>query len=476
MQKVAIYNNRQFESFNEISYNFDETLESLMGKYDSFIDKRHVKLACGNNVFNDWNVKLQTVLMYGKAISIFDYRININVIFKSKCSTETGQFIIQMDSRASLSKLKIKILEKIDIINYEVSLFLDGALRTSCSKTFPVISSLKLNNRNEELNEGVSLYELFDDCSQIYVEFERKWLLNNDFKLYVKTLTGRVYELMMHSRDTVDDLKTMILNEHGIPIDIQRLVFGGKELEDGMRLTNYNINNEYTVHLILKLRGGGFDFTDLNYDPSRLQWSKNGPAWRNAKVGLCLEGKCTNPSCKAYNHTVIMNIGVPIIYQLGVIGQKPTECPMCKFYVKPITCGLNNCEWRFIGVKETQRGLERAESAWKRVDDEYHRFNDSEDSMACWNSLVIETRKHQDLNNNNIFSDKDYKNRVKIENKTNNEICAICLDDIEVTNYDCTTLKCKHMFHSLCASRWSERSSSCPMCRTCWTTDDCLSR
>jgi len=63
----------------------------------------------------------------------------------------------------------------------------------------------------------------------------------------------------------------------------------------------------------LKLRGGGC-FANLSQEPKIFEWSKNAPDWRIAKMGLCLEGKCTNKQCKAYNSTVIINMGVPVIF------------------------------------------------------------------------------------------------------------------------------------------------------------------
>jgi hypothetical protein len=80
--------------------------------------------------------------------------------------------------------------------------------------------------------------------------------MTETIQVFIKTLSGKTTTLDLDRADTIASVKNRIQEKEGIAPGEQRLIFGGKQLEDDRTLSDYNINAESTVHMVLRLRGG----------------------------------------------------------------------------------------------------------------------------------------------------------------------------------------------------------------------------
>jgi ubiquitin len=146
--------------------------------------------------------------------------------------TLTGKTVsIEVEEGESIEDVKAKISEKEGIPPEQQRLIFGG----------------------QQLQDAKTLedYDVGDDATLHLV-----LRLRGGMQLFVKTLTGKTVSIEVEEGESIEDVKAKISEKEGIPPEQQRLIFGGQQLQDAKTLEDYDVGDDATLHLVLRLRGG----------------------------------------------------------------------------------------------------------------------------------------------------------------------------------------------------------------------------
>lgn len=290
--------------------------------------------------------------------------------------------------------------------------------------------------------------------------------------VFIKTLTGKTATVDCTSTDTVNYVKTKIEDKEGIPTEAQRLMYAGKQLRDHLTLSFYNVENESTLYLSVRIIGGfsghipaSRTFADVSDESliTAIAFSNTAPEWRRCSEGLNIEGRCENPECRAFRQMIIDRKKFTIF---NLIRDDNIRCPICRWRVKPVTCGLYDFAWRFEGVKIND-GLSIS-SQWQDARGYvYHRFDaDETNGSVGWASLLMVVKPPNELVLARLLLSTE---PIAI---SKGDICTICWSPFgSPVKKSTITTHCGHNFHRVCSDKWAKwckhtmSQPSCPICR-----------
>ena len=200
-------------------------------------------------------------------------------------------------------------------------------------------------------------------------------------QLFVKTLTGKTVSIEVEEGESIEDVKAKIAEKEGIPPEQQRLIFGGQQLQDAKTLQDYDVGDDATLHLVLRLRGGEIfpflnsvkkvdeDFVKRNL---MIELSDTDRELMNSFVS---ESRGSLDEDGDEDTETVSSLSVPVsraLFRIGrVTRQKSVDSPMANMLqVRPPTPGEFDYTGKLIVTNGKGRYVKLSNTLFKKNDNE----------------------------------------------------------------------------------------------------------